>query len=105
MAVTTPSNTNNRAEPFRLNEHNLRTFFSGSDDVIIASHMIGDAPAQIVMVYCSGMVNSKEIQETILPAMVDAYEDTRFLRVSDIEKPCASSGRALICRTRLSAPN
>lgn len=86
MAVTTPSNTKNRAEPFRLNEHNLRTFFSGSDDVIIASHMIGDAPAQIVMVYCSGMVNSKEIQETILPAMVDAYEDTRFLRVSDIEK-------------------
>ncbi|OAX50827.1 Spore germination protein XA [Paenibacillus sp. AD87] len=84
--TTTPKKNPHLAEPFRINEHNLTTFFAGSDDVIISSHMIGESPQQIVIVYCSGMVDSKSIYDIILPELTRTYESTHFVRASDIEK-------------------
>ncbi|PIH59317.1 MULTISPECIES: spore germination protein [unclassified Paenibacillus] len=84
--TTTPKKNPHLAEPFRINEHNLTTFFTGSDDVIISSHMIGESPQQIVIVYCSGMVDSKSIYDIILPELTRTYESTHFVRASDIEK-------------------
>ncbi|MCF7756400.1 spore germination protein [Paenibacillus xylanexedens] len=69
-----------------MNEHNLNTFFAGSDDVIINSHMIGESPMQILMAYCSGMVDSEAIYDIILPELKRTYEHTHFVRTSDIEK-------------------
>ncbi|SEK83835.1 spore germination protein [Paenibacillus sp. OK003] len=86
MTITSTSKKNDRAEPFRMNAHNLSTFFAGSDDVIINSHMIGESPMQLIIVYCSGMVDSTTIYEVILPELTRTYENTHFVRASDIEK-------------------
>ncbi|MGG4478839.1 spore germination protein [Paenibacillus illinoisensis] len=83
---TEPKKATNPVESFRINEHNLTTYFAGSDDVIISSHMIGESPVQIILVYCSGMVDSKSIYDIILPELTRAYEHTHFLRTSDIER-------------------
>jgi len=69
-----------------MNEHNLTSFFAGSDDVIIKSHMIGESPMQLIIVYCSGMVDSTTIYDVVLPELRRTYENTHFVRASDIEK-------------------
>jgi len=86
MPISTQPKNNPTVEPFRMNEHNLNTFFAGSDDVIINSHMIGESQMQILMVYCSGMVDSEAIYDIILPELKRTYEHTHFVHTSDIEK-------------------
>lgn len=86
MPLTTTPKSPHRTEPFRINQHNLTTFFAGSDDVIISRHMMGESPTQIIIVYCSGMVDSKSIYDIILPELARTYEITQFVRTSDIEK-------------------
>ncbi|MGO4733896.1 spore germination protein [Paenibacillus sp. 2KB_22] len=86
MPISTQPKNNPTVEPFRMNEHNLNTFFAESDDVIINSHMIGESQMQILMVYCSGMVDSEAIYDIILPELKRTYEHTHFVHTSDIEK-------------------
>lgn len=86
MPISTQPKNNREVEPFRMNEHNLNTFFAGSDDVIINSHMIGESPMQILMAYCGGMVDSEAIYDIILPELKRTYEHTHFVHTSDIEK-------------------
>ncbi|WP_427181366.1 spore germination protein [Paenibacillus sp. TC-CSREp1] len=73
-------------EAFRITQHHLKTFFSGSDDVIIDSHTLGDGQTKLLMAYCSGMVDTQIIYDIILPELKRTYELTRFIRLSDIEK-------------------
>ncbi|MEK3923091.1 spore germination protein [Paenibacillus sp. FSL K6-2393] len=86
MPISTQPKNNREVEAFRMNEHNLNTFFAGSDDVIINSHMFGEPPMQLLMTYCSGMVDSEAIYDIILPELKRTYEITHFIRTSDIEK-------------------
>ena len=73
-------------EAFRITQQHLKTFFSGSDDVIIDSHTLGDGQTKLLMAYCSGMVDTQIIYDIILPELKRTYELTRFIRLSDIEK-------------------
>lgn len=41
---------------------------------------------QLLMTYCSGMVDSEAIYDIILPELKRTYENTHFIRTSDIEK-------------------
>ncbi|WP_339303812.1 spore germination protein [Paenibacillus sp. FSL R5-0519] len=72
--------------PFHMTEHNLTTFFAGSDDVIIDKHIFGDSQMKLIMCYCSGMVDTQAIYDIILPDLKRTYESTHFVRISDIEK-------------------
>ena len=79
-------------KPFRINQHQLETYFAGSDDVIIDSHQLGDAQMKLVVAYCSGMVDTQIIHDIILPEMKRTYEITQFIHKSDIEKILTCNG-------------
>lgn len=85
MASRTEKN-DKKAEPFYITEHTLASYFADCQDVIVASHVAGDPPLQAVTVYCSGMSETKMINDVILPELKRVYEATGFIRIEDIEK-------------------
>jgi hypothetical protein len=80
-----------------LDEHTLRKWFASANDVIVLTHMFGTPPAsvQAVFVYCSGMTETRIINEIIMPEISQVFELTRFIRKEDMQRSTSLQWNAL----------
>ncbi|MBH5319016.1 spore germination protein [Paenibacillus sp. GSMTC-2017] len=71
-----------------FNEHTLRTSFRLSDDVVIKTHHFGTPPVTVpaIFIYCSGMLQTTIIYESIMPELLRCYEKTKFIRREEINR-------------------
>ncbi|MFF2480677.1 spore germination protein [Paenibacillus sp. NPDC058071] len=81
-----PMKNEDGEQTFVMDGHTLTKFFANCDDVIIDIHSIGDPPVRAIIVYCSGMAETKMINDVVLPELSRVYEKTKFLRKEDIER-------------------
>lgn len=61
-------------------------YFRHCEDVIVDSHLFGDPPTQAVIAYCSGMCETKMINDVILPELRRIHDVTQYLNKEAIEK-------------------
>lgn len=64
----------------------LKQYFYHCDDVIVDSHQMGDPPTQAIIVYCSGMAETRIINEVILSELKRVYDVTHYRSKEAIEK-------------------
>ncbi|MFF2480117.1 spore germination protein [Paenibacillus sp. NPDC058071] len=71
-----------KTEAIFPNEHILRKWFGHCNDILIHSTMFGQPPSgsHITFIYCSGMTDSKVLNDVIMPDLRDVYEKTKFVR-------------------------
>ncbi|MFX3636360.1 MAG: spore germination protein [Candidatus Pristimantibacillus sp.] len=69
-----------------IDGHILQQWFANSHDVIVETNLYGDPPAivPIVLVYCTGMTETRNINDIILPDLQRIYNQTKFSRKEDI---------------------
>ncbi|WP_246096647.1 spore germination protein [Paenibacillus sinopodophylli] len=84
--------TRNNNEPIDkqlfLDEHTLRSWFAASNDVIVNTQIYGEPPASVqgIFIYCTGMTDTKSINDIIMPELSELYEQTRFLRREEMQR-------------------
>ncbi|MGO4541920.1 spore germination protein [Paenibacillus sp. 2TAB19] len=68
--------------PEYFDDHILRNWFVNCDDVIIQTNQFGAAGSsvQAVFIYCSGMTETKIINDVILPELHKVFKETGFQR-------------------------
>lgn len=69
-----------------VDEHKLKEWFGACNDVIVECCYFGTPPVTVqgIMVYCSGMTETKIINDIILPDLKEVYRKNNFIRKEDI---------------------
>ncbi|THF76441.1 spore germination protein [Cohnella fermenti] len=75
-----------RAKPLLLNGPALKQFFSACEDVIVDRHYPLESLSEFVTAFCSGMSETKMINDVILPEIHRVFEVTRFESREAIER-------------------
>ncbi|MCQ6560664.1 spore germination protein [Paenibacillus mendelii] len=77
-----------KKEPFVVSEHMLQSWFGTCNDVLVQSSYFGKPPAnvQVILVYCSGMTETRLINDIILPDLKRVYNQTKFVRKEDVAR-------------------
>ncbi|WP_141506281.1 spore germination protein [Paenibacillus luteus] len=80
-----------------LDEHLLRQWFANTEDVIVLTHMFGKPPASIqaIFIYCSGMTDTRTINDIVFPELTELFELTRFNRREDMQRSASIQWHAL----------
>ncbi|WP_079914074.1 spore germination protein [Paenibacillus sp. 32352] len=69
----------------RWDEQTLRSYFAHSDDICIAAHTYSNpACPKVIFVYCEGMIDSKQLQEWVIPNVtVCIKEHSKWETITD----------------------
>ncbi|RJE88696.1 spore germination protein [Paenibacillus sp. 1011MAR3C5] len=86
MAPTLQDHNQSQHNPF--DEAMLRGWFQLNNDVILFKHLFGASaePVTGLFIYCSGMVETYQINEVILPELKAVYEQTGFHSCKEINR-------------------
>ncbi|WP_096200807.1 spore germination protein [Bacillus sp. FJAT-45350] len=62
--------------PEKLTEENMINTFSSSEDVITHNYMLGKSDEPVLVIYCQGLADSKELSQFILPDIEAVIDDS-----------------------------
>ncbi|PWW01260.1 GerA spore germination protein [Paenibacillus cellulosilyticus] len=86
---TTNERQKRSKESFVITEQSVRNYFDKCEDVIVDKQLVGEPSIPIVIAYCTGMCETKMINEVILPEIHRIHQMTEFKDHEAIDQEAA----------------